>query len=132
VKRAHTKFRLLTPRTCASAAARTIQTLSGIAALTAVFTFWNFGTLAPCGVLREAARQRDGLAAVLPDSIVDLGLERQYGLLSPNRCLGVLMKNLGTPILSTAHASRPQMMHPVLRPVPVPPVKMRETERRHE
>ena len=41
-------------------------------AIIAVVIFWNFGTLAPCDVLREAARQRDNLAAVLPDGMVDL------------------------------------------------------------
>lgn len=132
MKRTHTKFRLLTPRACAGAAVRTIQTLGGIATLIAVVIFWNFGTLAPCGVLREAARQRDNLAAVLPDSMVDLGLEGHYGPLSDGHCLAVLMKNLGTPILNTAQASRPLIMQPVSRPAPVPPVKIQETERRHE
>jgi hypothetical protein len=66
---------------------RTIQNLGGVAALIAAVVFWNFATLSPCGVLREAARQRDCLAAVLTDSIVDLGLAGQYGPLSPGRCL---------------------------------------------
>jgi|SRR5580700_7025121 hypothetical protein len=132
MKRTHTKFRLLTPRACADAAVRTIQTLGGVAALIAVVIFCNFGTLAPCGVLREAARQRDSLAAVLPDSMVDLGLEGHYGPLSGGHCLAVLMKNLGTPILNTAQASRPLIMQPVSRLVPVPLAKIRETERRHE
>jgi hypothetical protein len=51
-------------------AVRTIQTLGGVAALIAVAVYWNFGTLSPCGMLRESVRHRDGLAAVLPDSIV--------------------------------------------------------------
>jgi hypothetical protein len=109
-----------------------VRTLGVVAALVAVVTLWSFGTLSPCGVLREAARQRDGLAAVLPDSIVDLGLEEQYGPLSADRCLVVMMKNLGTPNLSTAQVSRPQMIQPVQRPSPVPPVKIREAERRHQ
>ena len=109
---------------------RTIQALCGVAVFIAVVAFWNFGTLSPCGVLREAAQQRDSLAAVLPDSIVDLGLEGQYGPLSPDRCLAVMMKSLG-PILSTTQASRPQMMQQVPRPAPVPPLKIRQTERQH-
>ena len=132
MKRTHTKFRLLTPRACAGTAVRTIQTLGGVAALIAVVIFCNFGTLAPCGVLREAARQRDSLAAVLPDSMVDLGLEGHYGPLSDGHCLAVLMRNLDTSILNAAQASRPLIMQPVSRPAPVPPVKIRETERRHE
>ena len=55
-----------------------------------------------------------------------------YGPLSDGHCLAVLMKNLGTPILNTAQASRHLIMQPVSRPAPVPPVKIRETERRHE
>ena len=86
-----------------------------------VVVLWNFGTLWPCGVLREAARQRDSLAAVLPDSIVDLALAGQYGPLSPDHCLAILMNNLGTPILSTVQSSRPQIIQPVPRPALVPP-----------
>ena len=89
-----------------------MRTLGVVAALVAVVVLWDFGTLSPCGVLREAARQSDSLAAVLPDSIVDLGLEGQYGPLSDGRCLAVLMKNLSTPILSTAQTTRPQIMLP--------------------
>jgi len=88
---------------------RTIQTLSWIVVFIAAIVFWNFGTLSPCGVLREAARQRDNLAGILPDSLVDLGLAEQYGPLSYGRCLAILMKNLGTPIPNTAQASR---LHP--------------------
>jgi hypothetical protein len=132
VKRTHTKIRLLAPRACTGAAVRTIQTLSGTAASIALVVFLDFGTLSPCGVLREAARQRDSLAAVLPDSIVDLGLEGQYGPLSDGRCLAVLMKNLSTPILSTAQTTRLQIMPPFPHPAPIPPVKIRETKQRHE
>jgi hypothetical protein len=132
MKRTHTKFRLLTPRACAGPVARIIQALGGVAAFIAVVALWNFSTLSPCGVLREAARQRDSLAAVLPDSIVDLGLEGQYGPLSSDRCLAVMMRSVVPPILSTAQSSRPQMMQPVRLPAPVPPVKVRETERRHD
>ena len=139
VKRAQTRIRFLTPRACARAAfragtsnaLRTIQSLGGIVVLISVAVLWYFGTLWPCGVLREAARQRDSLAAVLPDSIVDLALAGQYGPLSSDRCIAVLMNNLGTPILSTAQ-SRSQTMQPFPRPAPVPPVKVRETERRHD
>jgi hypothetical protein len=128
----------LTPRACARAvrsrinAARTIQSLGGIALFIAAVVLWNCGTLSPCGVLREAARQRDSLAAVLPDSMVDLGLEGHYGPLSDGHCLAVFMKNLGTSILDTAQASRPLILQPVSRPAPVPPVKIREAERRRE
>jgi hypothetical protein len=94
---------------------RTIQTLGGVAALIAV-AVWSFGTLSPCGMLRESVRQRDGLAAVLPDSIVDLALAGQYGALSPGHCLTILMNDLSTPVPNTAQASRPQTAQPVPRP----------------
>ena len=85
------KFALCPKSACLNSssrrAVRTIQTFGGFAALIAAVVFWNFGTLWPCGVLREAARQRDTLAAVLPDSIVDLGLAGHYGPLSDGRCV---------------------------------------------
>jgi hypothetical protein len=115
-----------------SNALRTIQALGGIVVLIAVAVLLNFGMLWPCGVLREAAQQRDSLASVLPDSIVDLALAGQYGPLSPDHCLAILMNNLGAPILSAGQASRSQTMQPVPRPAPVPPLKVRETERRHD
>jgi hypothetical protein len=99
---------------------RAIEGLAAIAAVIAAIVYWNFGTISPCGVLRETVRQRDGLAAVLPDSIVDLGLAGQYGALSPGRCLAILMNNLNTPIPNTAQASRPQTAQPAPRPAPEP------------
>lgn len=78
------------------------------AAFVAAVMYWNFGTLSPCGVLRETVRQRDGLAAVLPDSIVDLGLAGQFGSLSPGRCFAILMDNLSAPVPVKAQVSRPQ------------------------
>jgi hypothetical protein len=99
---------------------RTIQTLGGVAALIAVAVYWNFGTLSPCGMLRESVRQRDGLAAVLPDSIVDLALAGQYGALSPGRCLAILMNNLSTPVPNAAQASRQPTPQPTQRPAPQP------------
>jgi hypothetical protein len=101
-------------------AVRTIQTLGGVVALIAALVYWDFGTLSPCGVLRETVRQRDGLAAVLPDSVVDLALAGQYGALSPGRCLAILMNNLSTPIPGAAQASRPQTTQPAPRPAPQP------------
>jgi hypothetical protein len=72
-----------------------IRTLGAIAALIAVVAYFNFGTLSPCGVLRETVRQRDGLAAMLPDSLLDLAIVAQYGgvALSPGRCIEILINN---------------------------------------
>jgi hypothetical protein len=65
--------------------------------LVGVLVLYSYGTLSPCGMLRETVRQRDGLAAVLPDSIVDLVLEGQYGALSPGRCIGILLEQQSAP-----------------------------------
>jgi hypothetical protein len=71
--------------------ARAIRTITILAVLGAIVIYWTFGTLSPCGVLRESARQRDGLAAVLPDDIVDLAIAAQYGEMSQGRCMAILM-----------------------------------------
>jgi hypothetical protein len=93
---------------------RLVQILVAAALLIAAVAYLNFSTLSPCGVLRETVRHRDGLAAVLPDSIIDLALSSQYGPLTPGRCLAVLMSNPNTP-----HASRPQTAEPAA-PQPAP------------
>ena len=80
-------------------------TVLGIIGLIALALFYDFGTLSPCGILRETVRKRDGLAAILPDSIVDLGLAAQYGELSPSRCVAILMNDLKS--VTTAQATLP-------------------------
>ena len=60
---------------------RTAQAVAGVAALSFLLIYWNFGTLSPCGVLRETVRQRDGLAATQLGSTVDVA--SQNGALSP-------------------------------------------------
>jgi hypothetical protein len=96
-------------------AVRTVQTLVGVAALVAAAVYWNFGTLSPCGMLRETVRQRDGLAALLPNTVVDLVLTGQYGALSPGRCLVILLNNQSTPVPNAAQVSR----QPTPQPAPV-------------
>ncbi len=81
---------------------RTIQTLAGTAVLVAALIYWDFGTLSPCGVLRESARHRDALATVLPDSVVDLAIAGQYGPLSPGRCLAIMLEQSTMPDWDTA------------------------------
>jgi hypothetical protein len=122
-----TGFSRLLTTACASGAivagkgcdVRGIQTLAGIAVLIAVAVYWDFGTLSPCGMLRENVRQRDALAAVLPDSVVDLTLAGQYGALSPGRCFTILMNNLSTSIPNTAQVTR-QPAIPQATPAPAP------------
>jgi hypothetical protein len=62
-----------------------------LAAVAAVALFAAFGTVAPCGMLREAERKQDGLAAILPDAIVDAALAAKYGSLTPGKCVGLLL-----------------------------------------
>lgn len=90
-----------------------------IAVLIAAILAWNFGTLSPCGVLRERVRQQDSLAAVLPDSFLDLYLAGHYGALSPGRCLAVLLNNRSTLPVTTAQASRPQTVNSAPQPAPM-------------
>jgi hypothetical protein len=52
-----------------------------LAAVVAATLFAAFGTLSPCGMLRETERKQDGLVAVLPDAIVDAALAAKYGSL---------------------------------------------------
>jgi hypothetical protein len=70
-----------------------MRTLAAIMVLVGLIVYLSFGTLSPCGVLRQTVRQHDNMAAALPDALVDLALSAQYGELSPGRCLGVLIDN---------------------------------------
>jgi hypothetical protein len=96
---------------------RTLETLGGVVVLVGAAVFFSFGTLSPCGVLRETVRQRDGLAAILPDSVVDLAIAGQYGALSPGRCLGILLEQRG--VTKPAQASLQQAPQ-TPRPQPSP------------
>jgi hypothetical protein len=61
--------------------------------------YFRYGTVAPCGVLREREREHAAtergltaaLAAALPDQAVDAMLAAQYGPLTPQRCVAVLV-----------------------------------------
>jgi hypothetical protein len=65
----------------------------------AVILYLNYGTVAPCGILRERFRQqaiRDGgsfggfVATALPDNVLDGMLAAQYGALTPGHCIDLL------------------------------------------
>ncbi len=88
-----------------------------VAALLAGVVYWNFGTLSPCGVLREAIRRRGDLAAIFPDGVIDFGFEAQFGEMSANRCFAVLLKNLTSPVLYVAHYNLCRV-HEALRSTP--------------
>jgi hypothetical protein len=85
-----------------------VRLIAAIAALVAAVAYWYLGTLSPCGMLREAIRQRGDLASGLPDGMIDFGLEAQFGEMSADRCLTILLNNLIPPVPTTAQASRSQ------------------------
>jgi hypothetical protein len=78
-----------------------LRLLAVIAALVAGAVYWNFGTLSPCGVIREAIRQRGDVTAIFPAGVIDFGFEARFGEMSANRCLAVLLENLTSPVPTT-------------------------------
>ncbi len=76
----------------------------------AVLTYFRFGTVQPCGVLRQVAREADmrggGLEALvasqLPDSVYDRALALQHGPLTPGKCVGVLVASAARSVSFTA------------------------------
>jgi hypothetical protein len=90
----------------ADQSARTfLRFVAVVAAFVAGMVYWNFGTLSPCGLLREAIRQRGDLVAIFPDGVIDFGFEAQFGKMSAKRCLAVLVETLTSPVPSTGQAS---------------------------
>ena len=100
---------------------RGFSTLCAIAALIAFAMYSNYGTLSPCGALRETVRQRDGLAAVLPDSVVDLAMAARYGTLSPGRCIGILLEQQNANAPRVAQQPVAQQPPQTSQPWPAPP-----------
>jgi hypothetical protein len=92
---------------------RSVQTFlrfaAVVAALVAVVVYWNFGTFSPCGVLREAIRQRDDLVAVFPDGVIDFAFEAQFGEMSAKRCLAVLVETVTSPVPTSGQSSQLSM-----------------------
>jgi hypothetical protein len=99
-----------------------------VAALVAVVVYWNFGTFSPCGVLREAIRQRGDLVAIFPDGVIDFAFEAQFGEMSAKAAgLRVSVADCGraTPIWQTRvlRFKLPQtaLMRTAHRATPSPP-----------
>lgn len=84
-----------------------MRILGAILLFFGVLIYLGFGTLSPCGILREVARKQDTLVAMLPDGIIDAALIRNYGALSPGRCLSVLAYYVTQP--NRTIASEPKM-----------------------
>jgi hypothetical protein len=91
----------------------TLKTIGILAVLVAIPVYLNFGTLSPCGMLRQTVRKQDGLASVLPDSIIDVFLASQYGELTPGRCIRLLLNYETAPVANRATPTSP--------PAPVSP-----------
>lgn len=88
---------------------RGMKTFLALVALIGLVVYLSFGTLSPCGMLRENVRKHDGLAAILPDGLVDAGLAAQYGELSPGRCISILLNGQSTPVAATPVPPPPQV-----------------------
>jgi hypothetical protein len=88
-----------------------ILTLIGILAVTAIVIYLDYGTVAPCGILRERIRQQvvsEGgqlggfVATAMPDNVLDGLIAAQYGALSPRHCISLLVKGEPQPLRSNA------------------------------
>ena len=83
----------------------------------------TFGTISPCGILRESFRQRVGLAAINPDSVVDLAIAGQYGALSPGSCLSILLEQRNAPAQTHVTEEPPARLQPPQVPLPEPAIR---------
>jgi hypothetical protein len=78
---------------------RPLLALALLVAIGAGALYFRYGTVAPCGILRERQREQTAaqrglsaaLASALPDQAVDALLAAQYGPLTPQRCVAVLV-----------------------------------------
>jgi hypothetical protein len=71
---------------------KVLSILAILVLLLSAFLYSFYGTLSPCGMLREKIRRQDKIASLLPDSLVDGALEIKYGRLTPGRCVAVLLQ----------------------------------------
>jgi hypothetical protein len=91
--------------------------LGAVIVVIGVIVYLSFGTLSPCGLLRESVRKQENFAAVLPDGVVDLGLALQYGALSPGRCIGILIGGHNMPTAVEVMPQQPTIPQQMSRPV---------------
>ena len=91
-----------------------ILAILGILGIGALVLYLNYGTVAPCGVLRERFRQqavREGgrlgsfVATAIPDNVPDGMIAAQYGALSPGHCIDLLAH--GVPNAPVGNTARP-------------------------
>lgn len=88
--------------------------LVAIVGIAVLGLYLHYGTVAPCGMLRERVRQqvaREGgqlgsfVVTAMPDNVLDGLIAAQYGALSPGHCLNLLVNGLPEP--PRANAPRP-------------------------
>ena len=84
--------RLARKATSAVQACGRLLVVGGIFAVGCLYL--SFGTVRPCGILREAIRRHDDFAAILPDGLINFALESQYGPMSDNQCFSVLLHQI--------------------------------------
>jgi hypothetical protein len=78
-----------------------MKAIAAIVVLICIALYLSFGTISPCGMLRESVRKHDNLAAALPDGVLDFALAAQYGALSPGRCIEILVARQSAPPAAT-------------------------------
>jgi hypothetical protein len=84
--------------------------LATVLVVGAAVTYARFGSVEPCGVVRQMSReadlQRGGLNALaasqLPDQIYDHTLVLRFGPLTPAKCMSYIVR-----IMGGSHGARP-------------------------
>jgi hypothetical protein len=80
-----------------------ILALLGLLGIAALVLYLDYGTVAPCGILRERIRQqavREGgqlgsfVATAIPDNVLDGLIASQYGALTPGHCINLVVNGL--------------------------------------
>ena len=113
-----------------------VKYIAILVALCAAIPLVKYGTLSPCSILRANVREQlkhsgglVGLAALLPDSVLDAGIESQFGgELTPGHCVVVLLTG-DTMNAQIPAATRPQNIRQpepsIQAPMPVqaPPIQ---------
>lgn len=80
--------------------------------------YLTFGTLSPCGILREQVRAQEPMAKLLPDFVIDAAIESKFGAMSPGRCITMAINAM---TILVPIPQRPAASSPPPRQQPVAP-----------
>ena len=89
--------------------------VAGLVGAGALVLYLEYGTVEPCGILRERVRQqavREGgrlgsfVATAIPDNVLDGLIASQYGALSPGRCIDLIVRGYPKPREAQPHAAQ--------------------------